>query len=264
MLRFEDLRVRDRQVLDRDFFNRRYRLIAETIARLDQQLASVDAATDRLLELGLARVDSVLAPALAQVQAAAERGFLVARSTTPLSLSEGLETTLVIDDDGSRSVFSPTPYVLLTRDAEEASDQWALLRVQEYNRDNGGLAFKVIAMSAGMPAEARDDWVISATAGLARTILETAADVDQAVTLAQEAASEAQQAASLAEQAIADGPVSSVNGQTGMVSLGLSDIPGLLSSLGGKAASNHAHGIADINNLAARLEEITNPDGGSY
>jgi hypothetical protein len=136
--------------------------------------------------------------------------------------------------------------------------------VQEYNRDSGGLAFKVIAMSTGMSAEPHDDWVISATAGLARTILETAADVEQAVALAQTAAIDAQQAATLAEQAISDGPVSSVNGQTGVVSLGLSDIPGLVSSLGGKAASNHGHDIADINNLTARLEELTNPDGGSY
>ena len=51
MLRFEDLRVRDQQTLDRDFFNRRFRLIAETIAKLNAGLGAVNDATDNLVAL---------------------------------------------------------------------------------------------------------------------------------------------------------------------------------------------------------------------
>jgi uncharacterized protein len=56
MLRFEDLRVRDNQALDRDFFNRRYRLIAEAMGSLGEEVASVTGDTDRLVALGLNRV----------------------------------------------------------------------------------------------------------------------------------------------------------------------------------------------------------------
>ena len=66
MLRFEDLRVRDQQFLDRDFFNRRFRLIAESLAQIDAGLTAVTGATDRLVTLGLNRVNEVLGPALAQ------------------------------------------------------------------------------------------------------------------------------------------------------------------------------------------------------
>ena len=41
MLRFEDLRVRDNQDLDRDFFNRRYRLIAESLAEFSDDLRHI-------------------------------------------------------------------------------------------------------------------------------------------------------------------------------------------------------------------------------
>jgi len=79
MLRFEDLRVRDQQTLDRDFFNRRFRLIAETITKLNTGLEQVNDATDNLVALGLVRVNEVLGPLLAKVQAASQNGFLVAR-----------------------------------------------------------------------------------------------------------------------------------------------------------------------------------------
>ena len=98
MLRFEDLRVRDNQDLDRDFFNRRYRLIAESLGDLNAQLARIRGATDNLVTLGLSRVNEVLGPALATATAAAENGFLVATSSTPLTVSVGLQTTFEIDD----------------------------------------------------------------------------------------------------------------------------------------------------------------------
>ena len=53
MLRFEDLRVRDQQDLTSDFFNRRFRLIAETIGQLNADVSSVTGDTDRLVALGL-------------------------------------------------------------------------------------------------------------------------------------------------------------------------------------------------------------------
>lgn len=268
MLRFEDLRVRDQQPLDRDFFNRRYKLIAESLGQLDTQLINVTEATNRLVALGLARVNEVLGPALAQAQAAAESGFLVATSATPLTLAIGLESSLVVDDGPARGLFAPTPFVILSRDADDAVDDWALLRVQDYNRENGVLAFEVLAIHGALGGVNHSDWVISASAGLASSILQTAADITQTLAIAQQAAADAQAAAETAEAVLTSGPVSSVNGKTGVVALGLGDIPELVSSLGAKADSNHGHTIAQIGNLQTTLSglqtQVDNLDGGSY
>jgi hypothetical protein len=268
MLRFEDLRVRDQQFLDRDFFNRRFRLIAESLAQIDAGLTTVTGATDRLVTLGLNRVNEVLGPALAQAQAAAASGFLVATSTTPLMLTVGLETTLAIDDTPARPLFAPTPYVILSRQADDALDDWAMLRVQTYDRGNGGLAFAVVAVHGELPEAVHDDWVVSASAGIAQTFLVVAGVVVTTLAAAEEAAATAEAAAATALQIIANGPVSSVNGQTGLVSIGMADIPNLVAAIGAKADSNHGHSIAQVSNLQTTLaglqSQITNFDGGAY
>ena len=253
MLRFEDLRVRDRQTLDRDFFNRRFRLIAETLAQLGDDVASVNSDTDRLVTLGLNRVNEVLGPLLSKVQAASENGFLVAPSATPLTVTMGLESTLAVGA-AYRELFQPTPYVLLTREAEGTQGDWAILYVQDYNSANGGLAFKVVQVEGDIGADEYSDWVVSATAGISSAVMETAVDAQAAVELAEQAAADAAAAAAAAQGVLENGPVASVNGQTGVVSLGISDIPNLTTTLGGKADSNHGHAISAISGLQTALD----------
>jgi hypothetical protein len=262
MLRFEDLRVRDAQELDRDFFNRRFRLIAETFGQIGQEVASVTGDTDRLVALGLTRVNEVLGPLLSKVQAVSENGFLVATSETALTITTGLQSTLAITDAAQRDLFSPTPYVLLTRQAEGTPDDYAVLRVEDFNRTNGGLAFEVILVNGGIGDAAHDDWVISATAGISVAVLEAATAVQETLTLAQQAAGEAAAAAATAEAILASGPVASVNGKTGLVVLGISDIAGLVSALAAKADGTHGHTIAQITNLQATLDGLA--DAGTY
>lgn len=267
VVRFEDLRVRDNQDIDRDFFNRRFRLIAESLSELLGQIDRIGTASDSLVSLGLTRVNEVLGPALEQAIAAAESGFLVATSSSPLTLSLNLETTLVVDESTARALFAPTPYVIISRDGGSIDD-WAVLQVQSYNRENGGLAFKVVSVSGAIGAASHNDWVISASAGLAKSILEAASDLENTLALAQQAASNAASAAATAQSVLANGPVSSVNGKTGTVALGIGDIPNLTASLAGKADSTHGHTIAQIANLQTILDglqgQITNIDGGEY
>jgi hypothetical protein len=262
MLRFEDLRVRDQNELDRDFFNRRFRLIAEAIIALSEDVGRVTTDSDRLVALGLNRVNEVLGPLLAKVQAASENGFLVATSATPLTVTLGLETTLAIDEGGERDLFTPTPYVLLTRQADETQDDYAILRVTGYNRDNGGLAFEVILTNGGIGDDEHDDWVVSATAGISAAVLEAANDVQETLELAQKAATDAADAAATAQLVLASGPVASVNGRTGVVVLAMSDIAGLVAAIAAKADSSHGHTIAQISNLQSTLDGLA--DGGSY
>lgn len=262
MLRFEDLRVRDQNELDRDFFNRRFRLIAEAIIALTEEVASVTGDTDRLVALGLNRVNEVLGPLLAKVQAASENGFLVATSVTPLTITLGLQTTLAVDEGAERDLFTPTPYVLLTRQATGTQDDYAILRVTGYNRTNGGLAFEVILTNGNIGDAEHNDWVVSATAGISAAVLEAANDVQETLTLAQQAATDAAAAAATAEAVLASGPVASVNGQTGVVVIGMTNIAGLVAALAAKAETSHGHSIAQISNLQSTLNAIV--DGGTY
>jgi len=251
MLRCEDLRVRDSQSLDRDFFNRRFRLIAEALGQLGTEVTAVTTDTDRLVTLGLTRVNEVLGPLLARLQAAAENGFLVAASESPFTVTGGLQSTLAIASEAERDLFTPTPYVLLTRRAEGTEHDYA-----------GGLAFEVVLVNGGIGDAVHDDWVISATAGISVAVLEAATSVQATLALAQQAAQDAAVAAATAESVLASGPVSSVNGRTGAVVLGMSDIAGLVSALAAKADSSHGHTIAQVSNLQATLNAIS--DGGTY
>lgn len=262
MLRFEDLRVRDQQALDRDFFNRRFRLIAESLGQLDEEVNSVTTDTDRLVALGLNRVNEVLGPLLAKLQAVSENGFLVARSSTSFTVSNGLQSALAITSGPDRDLFAPTPYVLLTRDADGAADDYALLRVESYDRDSGALAFTVISVNGNITVGAHNDWVVSATAGLSVAVLEAAVAVQSTLTLAEQAAADAAAAAETAQSILAEGPVTSVNGRQGVVVLGIADIAGLVAALAAKAESSHGHTIAQISNLQSTLNAIT--DGGTY
>lgn len=267
VVRFEDLRVRDSQDLDRDFFNRRFRLLVEGLNELAGQITQISTASDNLVALGLTRVNEVLGPALAQAIAAAESGFLVATSSSPVTLSLGLETTLVIDDTPARALFSPTPYLVINAEGG-AVDDWAVLSVQSYNRENGGLAVEVVSLSGAIGAASHDSWVISATAGLSKSILEAAIELENTLALAQQAAANAASAAATAQAVLASGPVSSVNGLTGTVALGIGNIPNLTASLAGKADSNHGHTIAQVANLQTTLDslqsQINTIDGGTY
>jgi len=196
------------------------------------------------------------------LQAAAENGFLVAASDTPLTVTSGLQATLAIASEAERDLFTPTPYVLLTRRAEGTENDYAVLCVEGYDRATGGLAFEVMQINGAIGDAMHDDWVISATAGISVAVLEAATSVQATLTLAQQAAEDAAEAAATAESVLASGPVSSVNGRTGAVVLGMSDIAGLVSALAAKAESSHGHTIAQVSNLQATLNAIS--DGGTY
>ena len=255
MIRFEDLRVTDTDTLDRLHFNRRYRLIAEALNGVDQQVALAKASTDNLLQAGLTRVNEVLQPALERVSKAAELGFLVATSSQAADLDVGGEGVIEVDDQGGRAVWAPTPYVLIApADGGAGVGDYAVVKAQSYNNENGGFAYEVAALGPDWQPGARSGWVLSASAGLAPNVMQAAADVSSAMTAINQAVTAAQDAAQAAEEVIADGPVSSVNGYTGIVSLGMSDIPGLNSALGGKADTTHGHTIAQISGLPAELD----------
>lgn len=261
MLRFEDLRVRDSQTLDRDFFNRRFRLIAESLGQIDAEVTSVASDTDRLVALGLSRVNEVLGPLLAQLQAASELGFLVAESHTPVTVALDLETTFEIAEP-YRGVFAPTSFLMLQRKAPGTMNDFAAIELQGYNRSNGGLAGKVVLVNGTIGSAEHSDWVISVAAGVSTGVVQALIEMTTNLGVLSAVAAEATAAIAAVNTLIASGAVASVNGKTGAVALGIGDIPNLTNTIAAKADSNHGHTVAQIDGLQSTLNAFA--DGGAY
>jgi hypothetical protein len=241
--------------LDYLFFNNRWAVIARAINSLNTQQQAFSATTDTLVAIGLQRINTVLGPLLTELQAAASNGFLVA-------LAEGQSITLNVDVDiqfeitsPGLSVFTPTPW-LLAMD-ENDSDNWGILSLTSYNPSNGILATHCVYASK---AEASTKWSISCSSAVFPAMLGILADARQSALAA--SASEDQVAGIVTEiqslqTAIEAGPVASVAGKTGVVTLNESDIANLSSDLAAKASTVYVDSnIAGKQPLNAQLTSL--------
>ena len=246
---FADFRVKRGEAMDQAFFDRRFRLIVELLASFRSEIERQGASTDELVQLGLARINEILTPTLLHVQQAAELGFLVAVSNTEMDLIVGQQPTFELTL-GTREMFTPTPFLTISRAAEGAEDEFAIAKLLTYNKTNGGLSVEIISVTN--VSGVHDDWVISASSGLpiavASAAVQVALDADQVA--ADRLVVEGVVAA------IEAGPVISVAGKTGAVSLTIGDIANLITTLAGKADTAHSHAASDIASgtiAAARL-----------
>jgi len=166
-LQFRDLRTRsEKEVLDREFFDRRFRIISDAVNKVAAETEVLKGVSDRLVALGLARIDEYLTPALTRVNEASTLGFLIATSSTAATLAVDDELTFVVDEGPRRGLFTPTPYVAIVRSSVGAHNDFALAEVQTYNATNGGLAVKIVAISGEVDQSDHDDWTIVASAGV--------------------------------------------------------------------------------------------------
>lgn len=120
------------------------------------------AATRDLITVGLGRINDVLVPAYERVQALAELGFLIASAEAVPGVSFTVGGgTLVVAAGGQRELFSPSPFVILTRSTTSAG--WAVARKLSYDRVTGVLAYEIV--SASGPAGPHADVIVAAVAG---------------------------------------------------------------------------------------------------
>ena len=246
---FADFRVRRGEAMDQAFFDRRFRLIVELLTSFKAEIERQGASTDELVQLGLARINEILTPTLLHVQQAAELGFLVAVSNTGMELVEGQQPTFELTA-GTREMFTPTPFLTISRAGVGAEDEFAIARLITYNKANGGLSVEIISVTN--VSGVHDDWIISASSGLPIAVASAAAQV--ALDADQVAADRLVVEGVVA--AIQAGPVVSVAGKTGAVSLTMGDIANLVTTLAGKAETSHAHAASAIASgiiAAARL-----------
>lgn len=159
----EKYRFRDGQtVLGAETFNQIFADIDLRLRRQEGMERDWLAATRDLIAVGLERINDVLLPAYERVQTLAEIGFLVAAAAPAPAISFAVgDAALVIADGDQRELFSPSPFVVLTRSTTAAD--WAIARRITYNRTTGVLALDVVAAHGA--AGPHSDVIVAAVAG---------------------------------------------------------------------------------------------------
>lgn len=99
-----------------------------------------EGAIDILNKYGLKRIDDYLLPTIGRVQEIVGLGFLEASTGSLTSLSLG-EKSVSVDAD-KRDIFTPSPFLTVTRDAN--IDDWAVGRLIEWVPATGLLRFEII------------------------------------------------------------------------------------------------------------------------
>lgn len=219
--------------LGQRYFNPIWELIDARLAVLEDTKASYETEAEKFTTIGLDRLNQVLGPSFLRLGRIAELGFLKANSTTPETLVVDEISTFVIDDLDQRELFHPSAFVTITR--PNSQSDFAIGKVAAYVKTTGILdvEIKLIVGSAGPHAS----WEIITGSGvtLYMKALADAAKADRmAADAAAAAAIEAKNLTNAAALLIAGGPVSSVNGQTGAVTL-TAALVGAMSSAAGTA-----------------------------
>jgi len=127
---------------------------------LENQTGSLDAAIAAVRKVGLDRINEVLVPAIQLVFKIQSMGFLVARSGSAVALADGEVLTLVVDEEQGRALFTPGPFIALTREAN--ADDYAIARTVDYDQTSGVLICQVLSFEGA--AGPHSDWVIGALA----------------------------------------------------------------------------------------------------
>ncbi|WP_170138523.1 hypothetical protein [Rhodobium orientis] len=126
------------------------------LSRLEDSQAGADAAVKRLTEDGLRRIDQLILPTLANVQALASNigAMLTAPSRSELTVGIGAKTVIVTEPE--RYAFAPTGWVVIRAIADPSAVMVA--SVDLYLRDSGQM--QITAVSAA-GAGTFDAWTIS-------------------------------------------------------------------------------------------------------
>lgn len=149
------------------------------------------AATRDLITIALGRINDVLVPAYERVQALASLGFLIAsaEATPGVSFTVGAGALVVAAGD-QRELFSPSPFVILTRST--TSTGWAVARRLSYDPVSGVLAYDIVSVNG--PAGPHADVVVAAVAGSTVAQIDMLDQTTTAKTAAQAASADAQAA----------------------------------------------------------------------
>lgn len=147
--------------LDHVLLNRILAAIETRLRPLEDQKGALDLAIAQVRQLGLARINEILTPAIQSVLDIQGKGFLIARSSSDGLLGEGNILSLIVDDESERALFTPSPFTILSREA--TPDDYAIARTVAYDVETGEYLCEVMTYAGDEGPHT--DWVIGALAG---------------------------------------------------------------------------------------------------
>lgn len=160
-------RVSGTTTFDAAFWNRVMRDLDTRMVGIEERKADFEEAERTLLELGLKRINETLLPAAEKIFRVMELGFLVASSDEEATFVEGETASLTIREGDQRELFTPSPFIALTRRSTTAD--YAIARTLAYDSESGVLLFSVeTVVGNGGP---HDDWDVAAPAGSVQAMI---------------------------------------------------------------------------------------------
>lgn len=162
--KFEELyKVQNTSEISQKLWNRVFSDLDGRTAELEAIKPEVEAALTDLSQVGLDRINQILAPAVEKIGKLTELGFLVAHSTTPLTLEVNENYTWVIPPGDERDLFHPSPLIFVAITGESGTENYAVVETIDYNRQYGEFLGRV-KQKIGL-AGANAAWEMSAVAG---------------------------------------------------------------------------------------------------
>lgn len=193
-------KMRDRITwLNSSYFNPIWDIIDRRLHALEELKTSWQDAVDDVIAFGLVRIDAVLGPAFSRIEEATTGGFLVASSSTSLTLADDAEVIFVIEEGTERDYFVPSKFVTITR--EDNPDDWAVAETLiPYSKTTGELKVKITATN--LSSGPHDDWIITSGPGVLAIAISALDASEQAALDAAQVASD--KVATLAAKEIAE------------------------------------------------------------
>jgi len=157
----EQLKLSELTLVDRAFFQRLLALIEARFLPLERSQGDLEATTRDLQRAALDRINDALEQPIAEILAVQELGYLTAPSSTPHTLIVDQVLTFVVDEGPRRNLFTPSPFIALTR--EDNPNDYAVARRVNYDPLNGRLTCQIVGVF-GNPGP-HEDWIIAGLAG---------------------------------------------------------------------------------------------------
>jgi hypothetical protein len=141
---------------DPEYWNRRFDDIDRRVSSNEDGLDAIGGLTAYVEGLALDRLDLVLAPALDKITLVSQQGFLLAHSSSVITLDTATTQVFAIPDQAERELFAPSPFVTIVREAN--TTDYAFAQLMDWNKVSGQLTLKPLQIFGN--AGPFDDWVI--------------------------------------------------------------------------------------------------------
>jgi hypothetical protein len=145
-----------RTVLDDRFWNSFVAALGVRLRVIDILQRNVDDFTGQALDVLLARINDALLPAAERIRLISQLGFLVCASSHRTSIQAGKTLYLVIDEGIQRELFTPSPFIAITR--RDDINAMAVGNLVYLNNKSGVLE---VAIDYSNIDGEHDDWIIS-------------------------------------------------------------------------------------------------------